>query len=629
MSGEALAADKKPATQKSSALDSATTESPTELTGLPAALVQRAQAAARTLTPADIHHLQRTVGNQAVARLLGQQRSAPFADSGSATTVQRKPDVVDKRDEWEAGPTGTHGAAGQARPFAQSGLAAVVQAKPRADVSPAARVSKIPYANVFSGTAKPQRTKEDEETLQDAPSHGLVGGEVDHDVAQSIQRAKGGGQPLHEGVRSSMGQALGADFSRVRVHTGRQADVLNRSLNARAFTTGRDVFFSRGAYNPGTSSGSKLLAHELTHVVQQGSASATVQRKLKFGMGDLEGYVSTKAAYKGKVGFSSTYRKIEKALTRYWAADTGDERLVQLRVLAAMSQKWLVDYKQDKNPSKLDREKMPSISKLAAAVQVELQDEEYKAKFGSHTPDPDVRNSLLEAHGGVSLYGFARLRKKQLKRGEKTKDEVAEDEMDLLERYESLKSQGLSQAEIFALTSYTGHQYKLMNPAMAGDKGWFKGNMEAPEHGKDTSPEKVDKAMEINQEIAGFAVAGLSKLPPWKQDRKLYRGETFPQAEGEALGPGVEKTYPHFVSTSQERATPYSMLGENASESRPYKVLFHITKTYRPGKDVSAVSKQGSGEAEILFPAGTTLAVTKTLRDDQAANLKEVEAVTK
>jgi hypothetical protein len=66
-----------------------------------------------------------------------------------------------------------------------------------------------------------------------------------------------------------MGDAFNADFSGVRVHTGAEANTLNRSLNARAFTTGRDIFFRDGEYSPGSSSGRGLLAHELTHVMQQ------------------------------------------------------------------------------------------------------------------------------------------------------------------------------------------------------------------------------------------------------------------------------------------------------------------------------------------------------------------------
>jgi hypothetical protein len=75
-----------------------------------------------------------------------------------------------------------------------------------------------------------------------------------------------------------MGKAMGADFSGVKVHTDSQSDKLNRSLSSRAFATGPNLFFKQGEYNPGSRSGQELIAHELTHVVQQGS-TPTYQKK--------------------------------------------------------------------------------------------------------------------------------------------------------------------------------------------------------------------------------------------------------------------------------------------------------------------------------------------------------------
>ncbi|MEQ8958488.1 MAG: DUF4157 domain-containing protein [Coleofasciculus sp. C2-GNP5-27] len=72
------------------------------------------------------------------------------------------------------------------------------------------------------------------------------------------------------GVRKSrMEGAFGADFSGVRVHTDAKSDELNQAIQAKAFTTGEDIFFRDGAYQPGSRGGQELLAHELTHVVQQ------------------------------------------------------------------------------------------------------------------------------------------------------------------------------------------------------------------------------------------------------------------------------------------------------------------------------------------------------------------------
>jgi Domain of unknown function (DUF4157) len=119
-----------------------------------------------------------------------------------------------------------------------------------------------------------QRMGQPEEELQAKSNlqHGeaIGGGEASTDLTDAINTARGSGQPLNTGLQRSMGQAIGADFSEVRVHTNAQADQLNRSIQAKAFTTGQDVFFRQGAYEPGSRGGQELIAHELTHVVQQG-----------------------------------------------------------------------------------------------------------------------------------------------------------------------------------------------------------------------------------------------------------------------------------------------------------------------------------------------------------------------
>jgi len=103
------------------------------------------------------------------------------------------------------------------------------------------------------------------------------GGEATEDLESSIQSARGRGQALDTHLQAKMGQAMGADFSGVKVHTDSQADQLNESIQAKAFTTGHDVFFRQGAYDPSSHSGQELIAHELAHVVQQNGNN--IQRK--------------------------------------------------------------------------------------------------------------------------------------------------------------------------------------------------------------------------------------------------------------------------------------------------------------------------------------------------------------
>lgn len=97
----------------------------------------------------------------------------------------------------------------------------------------------------------------------------LGGGDASADLESAINQARGSGQALDPGLQAQIGQAMRADFSRVRVHTDAQSDQLNQSIQARAFTTGQDMFFRQGAYAPGSPGGKELIAHELVHVVQQ------------------------------------------------------------------------------------------------------------------------------------------------------------------------------------------------------------------------------------------------------------------------------------------------------------------------------------------------------------------------
>lgn len=130
-------------------------------------------------------------------------------------------------------------------------------------------------------TLQRQEAPEEEEELQMSPMvqrKGQGGMAATPDLETSINQARGGGQPLGDNIRKPMEQAFGADFGGVKVHTDSRSDQLNQSIQARAFTTGQDVFFRQGEYNPGSRGGQELLAHELTHVVQQNGGARTLQR---------------------------------------------------------------------------------------------------------------------------------------------------------------------------------------------------------------------------------------------------------------------------------------------------------------------------------------------------------------
>lgn len=113
-----------------------------------------------------------------------------------------------------------------------------------------------------------KKEEEEEEYIQPKAENSQIR-EITPDLESRINSIRGGGQPLRESDRSFMERRFGIDFSGIRVHTDSNAVQMSRELNAQAFTVGRDIYFGAGKYSPSTSSGKRLLAHELTHVVQQ------------------------------------------------------------------------------------------------------------------------------------------------------------------------------------------------------------------------------------------------------------------------------------------------------------------------------------------------------------------------
>ena len=85
-----------------------------------------------------------------------------------------------------------------------------------------------------------------------------------------LNSMQGGGQTMPDGLRNMMERGFNRDFSQVRLHTDREAANLSSSIHAKAFTHGNDIYFNQGQFSPNTSEGQKLMAHELTHVVQGG-----------------------------------------------------------------------------------------------------------------------------------------------------------------------------------------------------------------------------------------------------------------------------------------------------------------------------------------------------------------------
>jgi len=223
-----------------------------------------------------IFHLQRTVGNQAVQRLLKSGTLQAKLKIGQPNDqyeqeADRVADQVMRMPEPGGGLDSGHWSLAQ-RKSGCSGCPEEeeIQTKPlAAQITPFVQRQVDEEEEGLDKMKLLQRHEtEEEEPLQakQGPNQAPM---VSSHIESSVNSLKGGGQPLLESTRTYFEPRFGADFRHVRVHTGSQAAETAKSINAKAFTSGKDVVFGIGQYSPGTSSGKRLLAHELTHVVQQ------------------------------------------------------------------------------------------------------------------------------------------------------------------------------------------------------------------------------------------------------------------------------------------------------------------------------------------------------------------------
>ncbi|WP_244082496.1 DUF4157 domain-containing protein [Desulforhabdus sp. TSK] len=152
--------------------------------------------------------------------------------------------------------------------------------------------------------AQPKSEKEEEELLQRKPAADSPQ-QFTSKVESNIQAGRNGGQPLSKSTRAFFEPRFGQHFDQVRIHTDSRAAESARSINARAFTTGQHIIFDEGQYAPQTATGRKLLAHELTHTVQQTSPGGVSSAKVQRTIGD--GHDLVAARFSGVVELEAAF----------------------------------------------------------------------------------------------------------------------------------------------------------------------------------------------------------------------------------------------------------------------------------------------------------------------------------
>lgn len=176
-----------------------------------------------------------------------------------------------------------------------------MQAPSRDESESASIMRKGADGGSCSSDAGATRTEEEEEGEQGAVQRkGDSGGspQAGRGFEQRLSGSRGKGTPLSADIRSFMEPRFHYDFSNVRVHTDDNASTMAKEIHAEAFTTGSDLYFRSGRYDPSSENGRKLLAHELTHVIQQSEGAVdgagTVSRHIQ--RYTLNGFPTAEAA---------------------------------------------------------------------------------------------------------------------------------------------------------------------------------------------------------------------------------------------------------------------------------------------------------------------------------------------
>lgn len=449
----------------------------------------------------------------------------------------------------------------------------------------------------------------------------LGGSTVEPEVAQRIRSARGG-QALPAEIRRTAEAQSGRDLSRVRIHAGQEADDLSRTLDARAFTAGSDVFFSRSTYRPGSRAGISLLAHELGHVVQQGGgvAAPRIQRSTAFR--PLERAGATRI--QRRLGTSSKSKK---------APDPALAENRQLLAEREMLRKEITALEKTLKKLQKQRNSKGKGNGKKGAAASDWSTISYDLTVAAHTrldamPGPQGKAGKMLGISAAFADERRRLRRVldesqlifdehrvamtkraageiYMEAGRRAADPAAPGTVAPLEKLETKevfrantanarakeiadigKQLGLTPAEIAAIATFTGNDYRYMNPAAENSDAWMKGN-----YGTENDASRATRKQEGSLHTA-VGVSGLLKMPVWKGN--TTRGESksvddfneqfemVPKAGGKAVPMALQN------AGGLERLIEIKKLGENYG-FRAKKATFHNLRI------VSTSRKQGVG----------------------------------
>lgn len=244
----------------------------------PPHLGSKAAACSQT---SSIAHLQRTVGNRAISRVMQSRTHSPSGTIQPKLTVSHPEDESEREADRVAAQVmrmpapNSYVTSHHTQPTIQR---VCTECEDRLQRQPVVTLRRWP-AQISRKCKKceekpelPSNEPEAEKVLVQAKRESGNPSEASSDLRSYLAGSRRGGQRLSDSTRAYFEPRFGHDFGRVRVHTDSRAQQASAEIGARAFTVGSNVYFGQGQYRPGSSTGDHLLGHELTHIVQQSSA---------------------------------------------------------------------------------------------------------------------------------------------------------------------------------------------------------------------------------------------------------------------------------------------------------------------------------------------------------------------
>jgi hypothetical protein len=467
------------------------------------------------------------------------------------------------------------------------------------------------------------------------PAMGMAGGGLDRATAGQIDAARSSGSALPSGTRGRMEQAFGGSFSSVRIHADDRAAQLNQRLSSAAFTTGNDIFFAAGRFDPASAAGERVLAHELAHVRQPGNR-AGVQRLFTMGSKDIGRVRSVGGGLIGAVTKDTLYR-LGQMLDDFLRLRKPDERVLQIDGILGLCDAYLTKHE----PVEADRAKVEVVRDVQAQAMRERGIELAQAQYlGDATAAPKIGPVV----GDTALKRQKPVTKPAVLAGAKALGAGTTTPVGSVVKgadaasLRLVKKYGLTEAEVLAIRTYTADDYKYINPATANNMGWLGAtNLSDQEKSsavkdplqpdKDAdadaqSAKNTQKLKSLQQEgtlHAGVAMQGLAKMPVMKGT--TYRGARATQAEFDQWY-GAGKTsyrFDAFASTAVKRgpAENFAKGGGGARLEQTISVMAILKVTN--ARDVRNLSIFGSSEEEWLLLPGATFSIDKIKEETKGA----------